>query len=436
MKQLTLYICAWLCSWSLKTAAHTQTDSLQSVTQIIADHTSLIPGLTKDHLNRPVLYWVEQLTENRFRMRYAISTNNGKSFEAPVIVTPSITLSPHAENAPKLVFKPSGEIIAIWGVTSTSLQQGIEKKEGSDEHIHHNGTNTIKSTPKSKYAGQIYYSQSFDEGKNWTTARPLVNDPEGNDQRYFDVALNQDGEAIIIWLDNRKTTNKEGSALFMATTYQQEGFQQQHKISETTCQCCRTKLLIDQQNRIHVAYRAILQDSIRDMVHQVSSDGGKTFSTPNRIHDDNWIVKTCPHTGPTMTVNQSGLHFAWYSASPKKATYFTSSTDNGSSFTGFTTLSETARHPQMHTLANQLIGIVWDEVFRMGDTPTTGIGMEWKNREGKTIGKLPLTTPEEMAAYPVILPLEDVFLLAYQVKTPAGQRIGWKIASPPKEKTP
>ncbi len=436
MKQLTLYLCVWLCSWSLKTTAHEQTDSLRSVTKIIADHVSLIPGLTKDHLKRPVLSWVEQLTENRFRMRYAISTNNGKSFEAPVIVTPSITLSPHAENAPKLVFKPSGEIIAVWGVTSTSLQQGIYNKEGSDEHSHHDGPNTLKSAPKSKYAGQIYYSQSFDEGKNWTTARPLVNDPEGNDQRYFDVALNQDGEVIIIWLDNRKTGNQEGSALFMATTYQQEGFQQQHKISETTCQCCRTKLLIDPQNRIHVVYRAILQDSIRDMVHQVSTDGGKIFSTPKRIHEDNWIVKTCPHTGPTMTINQTGLHFAWYSASPKKATYFTSSTDNGGSFTGFTTLSESARHPQMNTLANQLIGIVWDEVLRMGEKSATGIGMEWKSREGKTIGKLALTSPEEMAAYPVILPLEDAFLVAYQVKTPVGQRIGWRIAVPPNAKTP
>ncbi|GAB2652284.1 hypothetical protein GCM10027036_01560 [Flavihumibacter cheonanensis] len=431
MKQLTLYICIWLCSWTLQTTAHTQTDTLRSVTQIVADHASLIPGLTKDHLNRPVLSWVEQVTENRFRMRYAISTNNGKSFEAPVFVTPSITLSPHAENAPKLVFKPSGEIIAVWGVTSTSLQQGIGKKEESDGHSNHEEQTTIKSAPKSKYAGQIYYSQSFDEGKNWTTARPLVNDPEGNDQRYFDVALNQDGEAVIIWLDNRKTGNQEGSALFMATTYQQEGFQQQHKISETTCQCCRTKLLIDQQNRIHVVYRAILQDSIRDMVHQVSTDGGKTFSTPKRIHEDNWIVKTCPHTGPTMTINRSGLHFAWYSASPKKATYFTSSLDNGSSFTGFTTLSETARHPQIHSLANQLIGIVWDEVLRMGEKPATGIGMEWKSREGKTIGKFALTSPEEMASYPVILPLEDAFLVAYQVKTSAGQRIGWKIAVPP-----
>jgi hypothetical protein len=369
-------------------------------------------------------------------MRYAISTNNGKSFEAPVIVTPSITLSPHAENAPKLVFKPSGEIIAVWGVTSTSLQQGIEKKEGSDEHSYHNGPNTIKSVPKSKYAGQVYYSQSFDDGKNWTTARPLVNDPEGNDQRYFDVALNQEGEAVIIWLDNRKKSTKEGSALFMATTYQQEGFQQQHKIAETTCQCCRTKLLIDQQNRIHVVYRTILEDSIRDMVHQVSSDGGKSFSTPKRIHDDNWIVKSCPHTGPTMTINQSGLHFAWYSASPKKATYFTSSMNNGSSFTGFTTLSEIARHPQMHTQSNQLIGVVWDEVHRMGETPATGIGMEWKDRDGKTILRLNLTNPEEMAAYPVILPLEEAFLVAYQVKTPEGQRIGWKITAPPNTKTP
>ena len=436
MKQLTLYICVWLCSLSLKTIAHTQTDSLLSATQIVTDHASLIPGLTKDQLNRPVLSWVEQLPENRFRMRYAISTNNGKSFEAPVIVTPSITLSPHAENAPKLVFKPSGEIIAVWGVTSTSLQQGIEKKEGSDEHSYHNGPNTIKSVPKSKYAGQVYYSQSFDDGKNWTTARPLVNDPEGNDQRYFDVALNQEGEAVIIWLDNRKKSTKEGSALFMATTYQQEGFQQQHKIAETTCQCCRTKLLIDQQNRIHVVYRTILEDSIRDMVHQVSSDGGKSFSTPKRIHDDNWIVKSCPHTGPTMTINQSGLHFAWYSASPKKATYFTSSTNNGSSFTGFTTLSETARHPQMHTQSNQLIGVVWDEVHRMGETPATGIGMEWKDRDGKTILRLNLTNPEEMAAYPVILPLEEAFLVAYQVKTPEGQRIGWKITAPPNTKTP
>ncbi len=436
MKQLTLYICVWLCSLSLKTIAHTQTDSLLSATQIVTDHASLIPGLTKDQLNRPVLSWVEQLPENRFRMRYAISTNNGKSFEAPVIVTPSITLSPHAENAPKLVFKPSGEIIAVWGVTSTSLQQGIEKKEGSDEHSYHNGPNTIKSVPKSKYAGQVYYSQSFDDGKNWTTARPLVNDPEGNDQRYFDVALNQEGEAVIIWLDNRKKSTKEGSALFMATTYQQEGFQQQHKIAETTCQCCRTKLLIDQQNRIHVVYRTILEDSIRDMVHQVSSDGGKSFSTPKRIHDDNWIVKSCPHTGPTMTINQSGLHFAWYSASPKKATYFTSSMNNGSSFTGFTTLSEIARHPQMHTQSNQLIGVVWDEVHRMGETPATGIGMEWKDRDGKTILRINLTNPEEMAAYPVVLPLEEAFLVAYQVKTPEGQRIGWKITAPPNTKTP
>jgi hypothetical protein len=379
--------------------ANNKTDSLKSATKIVADQNSSIPGLTKDRFSRPVISWVKALPENRFQFCYAISSDKGKTFGEPVIVTPSTSISPHAENAPKLLFKPSGEIIAVWGVTAT----------------------------KSKYAGLIYYSQSFDEGVSWSAARPLVNDPAGFDQRYFDIALNRQGEAVIIWLDNRKESTKEGSALYIATTYQREGFQQQHKIAETTCQCCRTKLHIDEKQQIHVVYRAILQDSIRDMVHQVSMDGGINFSAPKRIHEDNWVMRTCPHTGPTMTSNRQGLHFAWYSAAPTKASYYTQSTDNGGHFSEYAALSESARHPQMASLKNGEIALVWDEVNRSGSSPTTGITIERKTVDGKTSSRESLTQPEEMASYPVLIPLEEGFLIAYQVKTPAGQRIGWQI---------
>lgn len=379
--------------------ANNKTDSLKSATKIVADQNSSIPGLTKDRFSRPVISWVQALPENRFQFCYAISSDMGKTFTEPVIVSPSTTISPHAENAPKLLFKPSGEIIAVWGVTAT----------------------------KSKYAGLIYYSQSFDEGASWSAARPLVNDPAGFDQRYFDIALNQDGEAVIIWLDNRKESTKEGSALYIATTYQREGFQQQHKIAETTCQCCRTKLHIDEKQQIHVVYRAILQDSIRDMVHQVSMDGGINFSAPKRIHEDNWVVRTCPHTGPTMTSNRQGLHFAWYSAAPAKASYYAQSTDNGGHFSKYAALGESARHPQMASMKNNEIALVWDEVNRSGPSPTTGITIEWKTADGITSSRESLTHPEEMASYPVLIPLEEGFLIAYQIKTPAGQRIGWQI---------
>lgn len=423
MKRTLIYTILYL-MLPFSLLAHNKTDSLQSATKIVADQNSSIPGLTRDRFNRPVISWVQALSENRFQFCYAISPDMGKTFSEPVIVTPSTSISPHAENAPKLLFKPSGEIIAVWGVTETSLKQG--KIAFQEEHATHQSGKIIEAK-KSKYAGQIYYSQSFDEGANWTAARPLVNDPAGFDQRYFDIALNKRGEAVIIWLDNRKESTKEGSALYIATSHEQEGFQQQHKIAETTCQCCRTKLHIDEKQQIHVVYRAILNDSIRDMVHQVSSDEGRSFSTPKRIHEDNWVVRTCPHTGPTMTSNRAGLHFAWYSAAPAKASYYAQSTDNGGHFSEYAALSELARHPQMASLGNGEIALVWDEVSRSGPSPTTSITIEWKSADGKTTSRQSLTNPEEMASYPVLIPLEEGCMVAYQVKTAKGQRIGWQI---------
>ena len=76
--------------------------------------------------------------------------------------------------------------------------------------------------PKIKYSGQIFYSQSFDDGKSWTTAQKLVNDAKGFDQRYSDVSLMKNGEVAIIWLDNRKTQDVEGSALYCAVTWRQK----------------------------------------------------------------------------------------------------------------------------------------------------------------------------------------------------------------------
>lgn len=395
---------------------------------IAAEYPAQIPQLTKDQQNRPVLSWVEQLPDKRYQLRYAVSNDNGKSFGEAIAVSSSTTISPHAENAPKIAFKPSGEIIAVWGVTATSLAaERSSQKHEPDTSKAAKLAGFHSSGSANKYAGLIYYSQSFDQGKNWTAARPLVTDPAGNDQRYFDIALNGEGEVVIIWLDNRKSSKSEGSALYLATTYEREGFQQQHKIAETTCQCCRTKLLIDQQQRIHVVYRAILQDTIRDMVHQVSEDGGRNFSAPKRIHADNWIIKTCPHTGPSMTSNSKGLHFAWYSAAPEKASYYVSSADNGKSFGNYGVISELARHPQMNSLPDAEIGLVWDEVQRTASGNYTRIGMEWRSAEGKRLSQLILTESGEMASYPVLLPLEDSFLVAYQLRTEKGAGIGWQL---------
>src|SRR5688500_11898363 len=120
------------------------------------------------------------------------------------------------------------------------------------------------------------------------------------------------GEAGIIWLDNRKTSNKEGASIYFATSKNKDGFQNGTIIGQPTCECCRVDLFVDKNKNIHIAYRAILNDSIRDIVHSVSSDEGKSFSKPAVISDDNWMINACPHTGPSIAESGGKIHFAWY----------------------------------------------------------------------------------------------------------------------------
>ena len=285
------------------------------------------PYFTHDTKGNPVLSWARSVNDSSEVFCYSVSIDQGKSFGKPIVVPGSNNIHAHAENLPKIIFKPSGEIIALWGASNPN--------------------------PKNKYSGLVFYAQSFDEGRTWTEPKTLVKDSASIDQRYYDVALMPNGEAAIIWLDNRKTSKKEGSALYFASTKGRDGFQDEQLVTEACCQCCRTDLFIDSKSGIHILYRGIIQDSIRDMLHIVSVDNGKTFSSPKRISDDNWVLKGCPHTGPAMTENENGLHFAWFTGGNNKGCYYANSVDNGKSFSPRNNISSFGSHPQITSLPGE-----------------------------------------------------------------------------------
>ena len=334
------------------------------------------PHLTKNADGQVVLSWVRETNDSTFSFCYATSNDGGQTFNNPIVIPQSSNIKPHSENLPKVIFKPSGEALAIWGAAS--------------------------SNKKNKYSGSIYYAQSFDDGVTWSAARPLVTDTAGYDQRYFDVSLLPNGEVGIIWLDNRKDTGTEGSALYYAVTDGHKGFNHEKRIMQGCCQCCRTDLFVDSKSGIHVLYRGIVQDSIRDMVHIVSTNGGKTFSAPQRISNDNWVLNACPHTGPAMTENKDGLHFTWYTGGKKKGTFYTQSADNGQHFIQQDSVSGAGKHPQLTADAADGLAIVWDEFVKKDNEIYSRIGFQKRTPDGKNIRKWFLTQPTINATYPVI----------------------------------
>ncbi len=355
------------------------------------------PYLTKDTEGRPVLSWVETTPgADTGLMYYAVSNDDGYTFSEPAVVPASSGVYPHDENLPKLLFKPGGTVIALFGM------------EAND--------------PRNKYAGKVMYTQSFDDGKTWQAAVPMVTDTAGYDQRYFDMALLPGGEAAAIWLDNRKDTSAEGSTLYFATTRGRSGFQNAVPIASTICQCCRTKMYVAENGDIHLAYRDIINDSIRDMVHQVSVDGGHTFSKPVRISADNWVVNGCPHTGPTLTANSKGLHFAWFTMGGGQGAFYCQSADNGNTYTQKESLSKSpmAKHPQMTTIADQVL-IVWDEPVKWKNDFNSRIGFQYKAADGKTKEAGILTADSTYANFPVISAVKaGKALVAY--KRRAGEK--------------
>src|SRR5690606_8404900 len=258
---------------------------------------------------------------------YGVYDRYSGTFGTPVAVPPSKGTTGHGESMNKVAFRGDGTVVAVF------------------ERRH--------PTEKNKYAGSILYAQSFDNGASWTKAECVHSDTlKGNSRSFFDVVMLPDGEVGAVWLDGRLRLGSEGSSLFFARTKGHEGFQQDQQIGETVCQCCRTDISTDPNGNVHVVYsdiEATPGGSVRDFMHIISTDSGKTFSAPRAVSNDNWIVDGCPHTGASMAAGDDRIEVAWFTAGGRPGLYYSSSS-NGGMFAQRALISETARHPQMASM--------------------------------------------------------------------------------------
>ena len=360
------------------------------------------PYITKNEKGNLLISYIRQTEPEKYSFCFTVSPNEGSTFLTPIQIPGSENIKPHGENIPKIICKPSGEIIALWGAGNPN--------------------------PKNAYSGLIYYTQSFDEGKTWSKVMPLTKDTASYDQRYFDVALLPNGEAAAVWLDNRKKGTKEGSGLYFATTNGSNGFENEKLISEPCCPCCRTDLMVDSKNNINIVYRGIINDSIRDMVHIVSKDNGTSFSQPKKISNDNWVINGCPHTGPAITENEEGLHFAWFTAGGGPGIYYSNSKDHGGSFSIRQNISgKMAKHCQISHLPNGTLLTVWNESFSAGQKVSNRIGIEKREADGSNAVKQYITAENSQATYPVIQPInKNSVLIAYTENENDKEKIVYK----------
>lgn len=382
---------------------HPASSSAQAVFVADPSFVTSCPFFTSDAAGRPVLSWVRQdSADGMAKVCYAVYSDSSKTFGQPHVVPPAVGVEPHGEDMPKIIFRKNGSILVVYSVKAPR--------------------------PDNPYTGAVYYTQSFDGGAHWTPEQPLVKDTALSfDQRYFDLDLLPDGEVGIVWLNN---SEPHGSTLYFASTQGDQGFSPGKIIGRHTCQCCRTDLMTDSSGRIHVAWRDILGDSVRDMDYCYSADSGKTFSAPVRISPDNWVVNGCPHTGPSMAMNKDGLHFAWFTMGGSGGIYYCHTDNNGLTFSARQPVSSlaSARHPQITAMPDNDLVITWDENAGSGEASHQRIALQMRGPSGFLLNTRYLTPDSINAFFPQLKILDDhSALLAYTEENGEKEQVHYQL---------
>jgi hypothetical protein len=121
---------------------------------------------------------------------------------------------------------------------------------------------------------------------------------------------------------------------------------------------------------VYVAWRHLFPGGVRDIAIARSADGGRSFSAPTRVSEDNWKIDACPDDGPSMAIDADGaIRVVWptlvQDAAPARIGIFQAvSRDGGKTFSPRERMDAgdaAPAHPRL-TDAGQGAAVVWDEL--------------------------------------------------------------------------
>ncbi|MCP9237194.1 hypothetical protein [Lewinella sp. JB7] len=178
------------------------------------------------------------------------------------------------------------------------------------------------------YSGQGTYDYDIRFGTGNTERGTLHTDGVAAEHGFVSSAHLPEGGLQITWLDGRNTKSADGAAsttahdhhggggamtLRTATLTADGTVTDRTELDDRVCDCCNTATVVT-ADRTLVVYRDRTEEEIRD-IGFVSRQHGGEWSSPGRVHADDWEVTGCPVNGPALAANEAGaIAVAWYTA--------------------------------------------------------------------------------------------------------------------------
>ncbi len=246
--------------------------------------------------------WAARTKDGVTDVYVATSRDGGRAFGAPVRVNqvPG-DASVSGEQPPRIVLSARGStnpaIVVLW-------------------------------TAKSASGTRLVSARSTDGGKSFGPAESVPGSDASGNRGWESAAVTPNGDVVAVWLDHREVPARTAGA---TTGAHQHGATSPRPaadgvaraqlsqiffarlndpasaraIAPGVCYCCKTSVATGANGTVVAAWRHVYPGNTRDIALAKSSDGGRTFASPVRVSEDNWVLDGCPENGPAVAIDQS-----------------------------------------------------------------------------------------------------------------------------------
>ena len=305
-------------------------------------------------------------------------------------------IEPHGEAPPKLAYGPEGALNAIYVVP--------------------------KIVPGRRFpASALRFVRSEDGGRTWLRPVTVTDDSLFGSHNFHALHAGADGALYVTWLDGRD--GKSAAYISRSTDGGRTWAPNVRVGSGEACPCCRTGVATARDGTLYVAWRAVLPGNVRDVVVARSSDRGATWGEPIRVHADDWAFDACPHAGPALQVDSTGVvHVAWWTGKEGDAgVYYARSTEGARTFSprvplGVAEFSRPA-HVQLALTAPKIVAVTWDD----GTKQVPNVLLRVSRDGGESFAPaVEVSAPGQKAGFPVIAAIGNRIMVAWSQQAPAA----------------
>ncbi len=286
--------------------------------------------------------------------------------------------------------KVIGEIVRVnpVGVAPDALHQAPGLATGADNQLFMTWSSS-KKDDDAMFAADLRLARSTDGGRTFDLPVLVNDDGQSIYHSFENLVADRQGQVHLAWLDNRSKEKSGAGVRFACSRDSGTSVGANLTIDGMACPCCRPMLTLAPDGTLWTAWRKTFEGNVRDIVLARSTDQGRTFSAPIRVHRDGWAFPACPHRGPSVMFDRFGrLYIAWYTegTDEQPRLLLAVSDDGGETFSKPMSLhTSTTSLPDQLRMAvhpDGVVILVWEEVTGVRKRTVMRVSLDRGHRFG------------------------------------------------------